>query len=394
MNREEAINVPDDDAWATRLAPLESAVKSAVDALGGFEDGRYRPGDECLGCLKDLKRLWRIDDRAVAAFLWSTRALPNDLVPLLLETASRGLFEDKRAIACVDLMTAMTWPVDIAEELKELAEAEEDEVEKEDYTRLLQSHLHYKAALLRPGVMEALIGTALPCLAKEPKERTERDAQIVGVVLYLVRNLAFIKDLPTNAHASADQAEFATLQTKFVRILSGTHMLDLVLTMASNADADPLFERWNTLVLEIFYLLFRGVKPESLATDQSKVRSHAENPNVIVTILTRPQHKLFIVSLPLRINASEKLHATHLPVTRASALLSLLHSIPSLLTHVPRHHRLTELRTQSERSWCPQRTARAHHLMHSYYTDSRRSGGKRGACLTWYAPKDLCHFAA
>lgn len=273
MNRDDAIEISDDDgdAWKARLKVLEDSVKNAVDALGGLEDGHYRPGDECLGCLKDLKRLWRVDDRAVAALLWTTRALPNDIVPLLLETAGRGLFEDRRAIACLDLMAAMTWPVDVAEELKELAEAEEEETEKEDYTHLLRSHLHYKAALLRPGVMEALLGIVLPCLAKEPKERTDRDGQIVGLVLYLVRNLAFIKDLPPNAHSSSDHAELASLQSKLVKVLSDTHVLDLVVTIASNVGTDPLFERWNTLILEIFFLLFRGIKPESLAADQAKV---------------------------------------------------------------------------------------------------------------------------
>ena len=126
-----------------------------------------------------------------------------------------------------------------------------------DYTQLLLSDLHYKTALLRPGVLQALFTTTLPCLARDAKERAERDVQIVNVVLYLIRNLAFIKDLPANTYASADQAEFSTLQSRLIKGLSESHFIDLLLTIASNAADDPLFDQWNTLTLEILYLLFR-----------------------------------------------------------------------------------------------------------------------------------------
>ena len=105
-------------------------------------------------------------------------------------------------------MTAMTWPIDLAEELKELDETYDKGA---DYTQLLLSHLHYKAALLRPGVLQALFAITLPCLARDAKERKERDVQIVNVVLYPIPNLAFIKDLPANTYGSADQAEFSML---------------------------------------------------------------------------------------------------------------------------------------------------------------------------------------
>ena len=277
MDKDEPIDISGDDsgdeAYVNRRAILEPPIRSVVDALGGYEGGRYRLGDECYGCLKDLKKFWRKDDtdddRTVARIFWSTRVLPNDLIPILLETAGNGHVEDKRAIACTDLMTAMTWPIDLAEELKELDEAYDKGA---DYTQLLLSHIHYKAALLRPGVLQALFAITLPCLARDAKERSERDVQIVNVVLYLVRNLAFIKDLPANMHGSADQAEFSTLQSRLVKGLSESNFVDLLLTIASNAADDPLFNQWNTLALEILYLLFRGVKPSALASDQAKVR--------------------------------------------------------------------------------------------------------------------------
>ncbi|TFY76976.1 hypothetical protein EWM64_g7037 [Hericium alpestre] len=257
--------------YTERRAILEPAIRNVVEALGGYEGKTYRMGDEAYGCLKDLKKYWRKDDtddeRTVARIFWATRVLTNDLVPILLETAGKGHVEDKRAITCADLITAMTWPIDLAEELKEL----DDEVDRgTDYTLLLQSHLYYKAALLRPGVMQALFNIMLPCLAKDVKERKEKDVQIINVILHLVRNLAFIKDLPANIHLSSDQINFSSLQSQFIRVLSEANYLELLLTIASNATTEAMFNGWNTLVLEIFYLLFRGVKPLSLVLDQAK----------------------------------------------------------------------------------------------------------------------------
>ncbi|KZT26081.1 timeless-domain-containing protein [Neolentinus lepideus HHB14362 ss-1] len=260
----------DSEQVIDRRAILEPAVQSVVDALGGYENGHYRLGDEAYGCLKDLKKFWRKDDtddeRTVARIFWETRVLPNDLVPILLVTAGEGDVQDKKAIACLDLMAAMTWPIDIAEELKEL---DEDLDKGSDYTQLLTSHLHYKAAILKPGVLESIFGIVVPCITKGKRERKEKDVQIINVALFLIRNLAFIKDPPPNMYTSSDRTELASLQSKLVKRLSEAHLTDLVMTIASNA-LDPLYNGWNTLALEILYLLFRGIVPASLSMDQTK----------------------------------------------------------------------------------------------------------------------------
>jgi replication fork protection complex subunit Tof1/Swi1 len=196
-----------------RRAILAPAIQRTIAALGGIEGGVYRLGDECYGCLKDLKRFWRKDDtddeRTVARIFWECRVLQNDLVPILLETAGNGAITDKCAIAVADLLTAMTWPIDLAEELMELDEERDGNT---DYTTLIQAHLAYKAALLQPGVIKALIYIAIPNITKDKRERTERDGQVVNVILHLFRNLAFIKDLPPNTHLSSNQAELSSLQ--------------------------------------------------------------------------------------------------------------------------------------------------------------------------------------
>src|ERR1700722_4286523 len=228
----------DGESQLNRRAVFAPVVEQVVGALGGYENGVYKLGYQVLGCLKDLKKLWRKDDtddeRTMARIFWDTRVLSNDLVPILLATAGKGLVEDKRAIACADLLTAMTWPIDLAEELKEL----DEELDKgTDYTQLIRSHLSYKAALLKPGVIQALLGIILPPLAKAPKDRKERDCQVINVVLHLFRNLAFIKDPPPSTHLSPDQAGHA----KLIQDFSETHVLDLLLTIATNDSNNPVF---------------------------------------------------------------------------------------------------------------------------------------------------------
>ncbi|KAJ7454075.1 timeless protein-domain-containing protein [Mycena galericulata] len=229
---------------------FEPVIGRVVDALGGYEAGTYRLGDQASGCLKDLKKLWRKDDtddeRTVARIFWEKRVLSNDLIPILLLTAGAGQVEDKRAISCADLISAMTWPIDMDEELAEL-----DPGERAEFTQLRQSHRHYKAAILQPQVMSALFGLLLPPLSKAPRERTLRDNQVAALVLHIVRNLAAIRDSEG-------------LQSRLVRALQETHLTDLLLTAAANADADPLLGSWNTLVLEILFLLFRGTPPIAL----------------------------------------------------------------------------------------------------------------------------------
>ncbi|KAJ7764630.1 timeless protein-domain-containing protein [Mycena maculata] len=251
---DEEQEIPRDKITKRPLNPrrilFEPVIGRVVDALGGHEAGTYRMGDEASGCLKDLKKLWRKDDtddeRTVARIFWEKRVLSNDLIPILLLTAGAGQVEDKRAISCADLMSAMTWPIDMAEELAEL-----DPGERADFTQLRQSHQHYKASILQPAVMSALFGLLLPPLAKAPRERTLRDNQVAALILHIVRNLAAIRDSEG-------------LQSRLVRALQETHLTDLLLTVAANADADPLLASWNTLVLEILFLLFRGTPPIAL----------------------------------------------------------------------------------------------------------------------------------
>lgn len=56
------------------------------------------------GCLKDLKRFWRMDekddDRTVARIFYDVGVLKNDLIPILFQTIGTGAKGDRIALAC------------------------------------------------------------------------------------------------------------------------------------------------------------------------------------------------------------------------------------------------------------------------------------------------------
>ncbi|KAF8989653.1 hypothetical protein BDZ89DRAFT_1087402 [Hymenopellis radicata] len=237
----EVIDISDDDEQEVveidgnykepeEYAIFRPLVKRVVDALGGGTP--YQPGDSAYACLKDLKRL---------------------SYPLLLVLGP----EDKRAVATVDLITAMTWPVDVAAELKELDENEEDADARPEYTHLLAAHDAYKTALCEPKVLDAIFAILLPPLAKPAKERSPRDGQVINVILHLYRNLAFIK----------------SESSSYIMRLRATHATDLLLTIAANTSHDPLFSSFNTVVLETLYLLTRFVPPAVTETTKSSLKN-------------------------------------------------------------------------------------------------------------------------
>ncbi|CAE6475330.1 unnamed protein product [Rhizoctonia solani] len=267
----------------TRRDILGPVIQSTVAALGGVETDaatgvtRYVLGDDCLGCLRDLKKLWRKDDtddeRTVARVFWETRVLQNDLVPILIETAGGDIVGDKRAVACADVIGAMTWPIDIAAELKELDEQLD---ERTDYATLVLAQLHYKEALARPEVLKALQNIIMPCMAKDKRSRSERDTQIISLVLYIFRNLLLLKDPPrASSSLSASSTSLASLQSRLLVSLRTTGLLDLFLTCTSNADA-PEFSEFSAVLLEITYLIIRGVGVRDVAKVKEKVARKGE----------------------------------------------------------------------------------------------------------------------
>lgn len=288
----------DDDVWSdgaseaaadaldarARVDALRAPVLGICAALGGYEDvdvgGRiahvYRLGDDCLECLRDLRRLWRQDEddelRTVARVFAELGVLHNDLVPIVLHAPAdeRGT---RAALASLDLMTALTWPIDWAAEVRGAVarEADGDVLACADALRAAQAQ--YKASIVRARAAEArlagrsVLGVVMellvPALARAPAERTPRDVGVASMCLYLVRNLVAIED-GAPAAPSVDAQAQATVQPALIEALHTHHVLDAVLMLATHADTRE-FDVWGAVVAEIVAGLFLGLDARALA---------------------------------------------------------------------------------------------------------------------------------
>lgn len=59
-------------------------------------------------------------------------------------------------------------------------------------------------------------------------------------------------------------------QSEYIRQLTDEHIFDLLIAIAHNSESSE-YANWNMVTLDIFHLIFRGVKPEELMVPADKV---------------------------------------------------------------------------------------------------------------------------
>ncbi|KAF9333425.1 Topoisomerase 1-associated factor 1 [Linnemannia elongata] len=254
----------------------ESLLVSTCLALGGFEDRSenlddtsrvYVMGDECLECLKDIKKFIKYyeeaGDNVALTFLGKMGILEKDLIPIiLLNSPADSSIKERLVLACIELMVPMTWIIDY-EELRKIATAEEDDsivgnlYEKNEILR------SYKKAFLQPGVLDAVFNVLLRPLQVEYRVRTTRDTAIIRLGLSLFRNLVAIRDAETSLTGSMDQFLSSIMQDQLLERFQQENVMSLLVTLASSSKDAQLAE-WNAITMEIFYYIFSGVEPEEL----------------------------------------------------------------------------------------------------------------------------------
>ncbi|WOO84917.1 Topoisomerase 1-associated factor 1 [Vanrija pseudolonga] len=268
---------PDILAEEDRFEVFMPAVQSLVNALGGYEempqsDGTfmtvYRPGDSVLPVLKDLKKLWRkddTDDERTVARCMAKAGLMKELVALVKEVTDRGEWGRKISLMSCDLIAALTWPIDVAKELKEM---EEEGPVVTDYASLLRAQVEYKAQLLQGDTLRYIMRLLTLSFAKQGR-REEKDERIISLGLHIVRNLLAIRDVVAPDNATGEQEELSHLQSTLITQLQKFEFMDMFLVLASHADRTE-FNPFNMLILDVTQLLFRSVKPVDLARDPVK----------------------------------------------------------------------------------------------------------------------------
>ncbi|AEY98359.1 FAFR672Cp [Eremothecium gossypii FDAG1] len=232
-----------DDHWQTEgaetqpglhetfpLGVLKARVALLATAIGGpdhtseQEAAPYKLGDDCLACLKDLKRWFVLVDQKqkrwdVASAAAEFRILEEDLIPILVQweqKMSQGIkqskvsglplseciknkqYHGKIALNAFQLMVWMTWPMTLNEE------SSKNQVHH--YSGLKKHQLAYKKAILQAHggkVVKAAVRIATEVIKIDRLDRSVQDNSLIRLVLNFLRNILAIE--PGEVTVSAKQ---------------------------------------------------------------------------------------------------------------------------------------------------------------------------------------------
>ncbi|AGO10841.1 AaceriAFR672Cp [[Ashbya] aceris (nom. inval.)] len=212
------------------LGILKARVALLATAIGGpdhtseQETTPYKIGDDCLACLKDLKRWFVLVDQKqkrwdVASAAAEFRILEEDLIPILVQweqKMSQGIkqskasglplseciknkqYHGKIALNAFQLMVWMTWPLSLNEE------SSKNQVHH--YADLKKHQLAYKKAILQAyggKVVKAAVRIATEVIKIDRLDRSVQDNSVLRLVLNFLRNILAIE--PSEVTVSAKQ---------------------------------------------------------------------------------------------------------------------------------------------------------------------------------------------
>ncbi|MCJ1431107.1 Topoisomerase 1-associated factor 1 [Xylographa pallens] len=266
----------DDNAPRGVVDPeVRAYVYSLVSALGGTgadEEGRYVLGDDALACLKDIKRWLKLyDEKAnrldVARCLAEANLVKGDLMEILAawpEDATEDRVQSKIALACLEILVPLTWPIEINE-----LQTTVNHHRHIPYLQLAQ--ISYKREILEhasSSILRTAVRIGLPSIALPIGERGSRDEGIIKLLLYFFRNIVMIS-APHNLPVEWNEAEVSRSAT--IQAFHQQDVFALLLTIASNMGED--FNSQDVVVLEILFFMLKGIDIEELFMNEAQLET-------------------------------------------------------------------------------------------------------------------------
>ncbi|CAG8701121.1 10329_t:CDS:10 [Cetraspora pellucida] len=255
---------------------LSEQIFSLCNSFGGYErvtgpdkkvTQRYHLGDECLGCLKDMKEILRYNDHTtleVYCELWKLKILEKDLIPIIkLNQEPLDSTQSRLTLACVEIIVPMTWPFDLNADIDILDEEDIDlsQINRAKKKRV-KSQYDYKVTFTQhPEILRILHSFLKSFILMERRERTQKDNMNIRLLLHLFRNLVAIKDLTDH------KIPRTTLQNKLITLYEQEGIFKTLFNLASDNKELSL---WNMIIQETFYHVFYDVEPQSLLKDPKK----------------------------------------------------------------------------------------------------------------------------
>ncbi|KXT10299.1 hypothetical protein AC579_274 [Pseudocercospora musae] len=256
---------------------VRAYVSSLVNAVGGRStyDETYAVGDDAVAVLKDLQRWLRLYDEKtnrldVKRVLAEANLVKGDLLEILSlwpEDAQDNKHKAKLALACLELLVPLTWPLAL--------ESETATVNHHRHVPYLQlAQVGYKRAVLHfeyAKILRTAVRVALPAMATPKRERSRRDEGIIKLCLYFFRNIAMITQ-PQHLPSQGDENEIS--RSAVIEAFHDQDIFSVLLTIGSSM-ADE-FQEQDVILLEILFHLLKGVdarklfmKKEQVATEET-----------------------------------------------------------------------------------------------------------------------------
>ena len=219
-------------------------------------------GDDALACLRDLKRWLKLYDEKlnrldVARCLAEAKLVTGDLLPILAswpEDGKNDKLKARVALACLELLVPLTWPLETGGEMT---------MNHHRHTPYLQqAQVIYKAGILSwdtCSVLRQAVRIGLPSIALPRDERTPRDEGIIKLLLYVLRNVVVIRQVP---NLPSQGLEMEVSRSATIEAFRDQDVFALLLTICSNMAED--FNLQDVIVLEILFNLVKGIDVRKL----------------------------------------------------------------------------------------------------------------------------------
>ncbi|PHH77631.1 hypothetical protein CDD80_402 [Ophiocordyceps camponoti-rufipedis] len=247
---------------------VRAHIDSLASALGGIstDDEEYQLGDDALEVLRDIKRWIRFyDDKTsrmdVARCLREANIVEGDLLPILAlwrEKAADNKMRARLALACLEILVPLTWPIE--------RDKERMTVNHYRHMPVLQlAQLQYKKAILSfdaAQILHTAVRIAVPSIALPIGDRTPRDQGTIKLVLFFLRNIAMITSSGSKNKEDVDGEVSQISRSSTLDAFSQQGVFLFLLTISSGMGEEYRTE--DTTVMEILYHLVKGVDVDQL----------------------------------------------------------------------------------------------------------------------------------
>ncbi|KAI1768097.1 timeless-domain-containing protein [Hypoxylon sp. FL1150] len=317
---------------------VRAHINSLVQALGGFsadDDGRYVLGDSAQEVLKDIKKWIRFYDEKtnrmdVARCLAEANIIEGDLLHILAtwpEAATDNKFRAKAALACIEIMVPLTWPLE--------RDVEQMTVNHHRHLPVLQlAQVGYKRAIINfdaAQILHTAVRIALPSMALSRSDRSSRDDGIIKLVLLFLRNVAMISP-PPGVQYDGDESQIS--RSALIDAFSFQDILLTILTIASNMGED--FNQEALIVMEIIFHLVKRVDVSKLFMDDKQLSKAKSNELTAMMNKEAAMHRPYNRKAPSRHNR----WGTMIWVDRGDGKVSTVTGQDALLSSATRQQKM------------------------------------------------------